>query len=130
LVGLEGFEHAYPRELSGGMAQRVALARALVSQPPALLLDEPFGALDAMTRETLTTALEGIVTATGTTAVMVTHSIAEAVFFADRVVVLSSRPGRITRIIDVTLPRPRSWMMESSAAFGQTVGDVREALAG
>jgi NitT/TauT family transport system ATP-binding protein len=130
LVGLTGFEHTYPRELSGGMAQRVALARALIMQPPALLLDEPFGALDAMTRESLTTALEDIVTATGTTAVMVTHNIAEAVFFADRVVVLSPRPGHVTSIIHVTLPRPRNWKMESNPAFGEKVGDVREALAG
>lgn len=130
LVGLEGFEHTYPRELSGGMAQRVALARALITQPPALLLDEPFGALDAMTRETLTTSLEGIVTTTGTTAVMVTHSIAEAVFFADRVVVLSQRPGRVKAIIPINLPRPRSWLMESTADFGGWVGEVREALAG
>jgi NitT/TauT family transport system ATP-binding protein len=130
LVGLEGFEHAYPRELSGGMAQRVALARALITQPPALLLDEPFGALDAMTRESLTTSLDGIVSATGTTAIMVTHNIAEAVFIADRVVVLSPRPGRITSIVDVKLPRPRSWKMESSAEFGALVGKVREALAG
>lgn len=129
LVGLNGFEHAYPRELSGGMAQRVALARALITQPPALLLDEPFGALDAMTRESLTTSLESIVTTTGTTAVMVTHNIAEAVFMADRVVVLSPRPGRVAGIIDVHLPRPRSWQMESIAAFGELVGEVREALA-
>jgi NitT/TauT family transport system ATP-binding protein len=130
LVGLEGFEHAYPRELSGGMAQRVALARALITQPPALLLDEPFGALDAMTRESLTTSLDGIVSATGTTAIMVTHNIAEAVFIADRVVVLSPRPGRITSIVAVKLARPRSWKMESSAEFGALVGEVREALAG
>jgi NitT/TauT family transport system ATP-binding protein len=129
LVGLAGFEHAYPRELSGGMAQRVALARALITQPPALLLDEPFGALDAMTRESLTTSLEGIVGATGTTAIMVTHSIAEAVFFADRVVVLSPRPGRVKNSIAVSLPRPRNWKMESSAVFGALVGDIREALA-
>lgn len=129
LVGLNGFEHAYPRELSGGMAQRVALARALITQPPALLLDEPFGALDAMTRETLTTSLEAIVGAAGVTAIMVTHSIAEAVFFADRVVVLTARPGRVKAIIAVNLPRPRNWKMESSATFGAVVGDVREALA-
>lgn len=129
LVGLNGFEHAYPRELSGGMAQRAALARALITQPPALLLDEPFGALDAMTRETLTTSLEVIVGAAGITAVMVTHSIAEAVFFADRVVVMTARPGRVKTIIAVNLPRPRNWKMESSATFGAVVGDVREALA-
>ncbi len=128
LVGLGGFEHAYPRELSGGMAQRAALARALITQPPALLLDEPFGALDAMTRESLTTSLEAIVTATGTTAVMVTHNISEAVFLANRVVVLSQRPGTVIHEVDVNLPRPRTWKMESNAEFGALVGEVREAL--
>lgn len=129
LVGLSGFESAYPRALSGGMAQRVALARALVMQPPVLLLDEPFGALDAMTRESLTASLEGILRATGTTAVMVTHNIAEAVFLGDRVVVCSPRPGRVAGEVKVDLPRPRAWEMERTAQFGELIGGVREVLA-
>lgn len=128
LVGLSGFESAYPRELSGGMAQRVALARALVTQPPVLLLDEPFGALDALTRESLTASVEGILRHTGTTAVMVTHSIAEAVFLADQIIVSSSRPGRVVGTVQVTLPRPRAWAMESQPEFGQYVGLVRSML--
>ncbi len=129
LVGLIGFEQAYPRELSGGMAQRVALARALITRPPVLLLDEPFGALDAMTRESLTASVEGILRETGTTAVMVTHSIAEAVFLADHVVVCSPRPGSVVGNVPVGLPRPRAWTMESWPEFGALVGRVRELLA-
>jgi NitT/TauT family transport system ATP-binding protein len=129
LVGLSGFEGAYPRALSGGMAQRVALARALVTQPPVLLLDEPFGALDAMTRESLTASLEDILRSTGTTAVMVTHNIAEAVFLSDRVVVCSPRPGHVAGEVRVDLPRPRTWEMERMARFGELIGSVREVLA-
>lgn len=128
LVGLSGFERAYPRELSGGMAQRVALARALITHPPVLLLDEPFGALDAMTRESLTASVEGILRETGTTAVMVTHSIAEAVFLADQIVVCSPRPGSVVGSVHVGLPRPRAWAMESWPEFGALVGHVRELL--
>ncbi|GIV85102.1 MAG: ABC transporter ATP-binding protein [Candidatus Roseilinea sp.] len=129
LVGLGGFERAYPHELSGGMAQRVALARALITRPPVLLLDEPFGALDAMTRENLTALVEGILRETGTTAVMVTHSIAEAVFLADHVVVCSPRPGSVVGNVKVGLPRPRAWAMESWPEFGALVGRVRALLA-
>lgn len=128
LVGLGGFEGALPRELSGGMAQRAALARALIAQPEVLLLDEPFGALDAMTREALTASLESIVRATRTTAVMVTHNIAEAVFLSDQVLVCSPRPGRVIAAVPIDLPRPRAWSMERSATFGDAVGAVREAL--
>ena len=99
-----------------------------MTQPPVLLLDEPFGALDAMTRESLTASLATIVRDTGTTAVMVTHNIAEAVFLADRIVVLSPRPGLVAGVVDVTLPRPRAWTMESTPAFGAHVGRVREVL--
>ncbi|BCX05805.1 MAG: ABC transporter ATP-binding protein [Candidatus Roseilinea sp.] len=129
LVGLTGFERAYPRELSGGMAQRVALARALITHPPVLLLDEPFGALDAMTREGLTASVESILREMGTTAVMVTHSIAEAIFLADQVVVCSPRPGSVVGTVPVRLPRPRAWAMESWPEFGALVGCVRELLA-
>jgi NitT/TauT family transport system ATP-binding protein len=129
VVGLSGFEGVYPRALSGGMAQRVALARALITRPPVLLLDEPFGALDAMTRETLTASLEGILRDTDTTAIMVTHNIAEAVFLGDRVVVCTPRPGRIAGEVEIDLPRTRGWDMERTAQFGELIGHVRELLA-
>jgi NitT/TauT family transport system ATP-binding protein len=129
LVGLSSFAQAYPKELSGGMAQRVALARALITQPPVLLLDEPFGALDAFTRESLTTSLERIASDARTTVVMVTHNIAEAVFLADRVVVLSPRPGQVAGIVSINLTRPRGWNLESSTEFGAYVGATRMLLA-
>ncbi len=107
LVGLDSFEQAYPKQLSGGMAQRAAIARALINQPQVLLLDEPLGALDALTRLHMQRELEGIWSRERVTAVLVTHDIEEAVYLADRIVVLSPRPGRIKREIKVPLSRPR-----------------------
>ncbi|MFI8890401.1 ABC transporter ATP-binding protein [Streptomyces paradoxus] len=107
LVGLKGFEKSYPHELSGGMQQRVGIARALVTKPEILLMDEPFGAVDAMTREAMQAELESIITETGQTVVFITHSIDEAITLGDRVVVVSNRPGTIREVVDVELPRPR-----------------------
>ena len=107
LVGLTGFEKSYPYELSGGMKQRVGIARALVSEPDILLADEPFAAIDAMTREAMQSELERIVSKTRQTVVFITHSIDEAITLADRIVVISFRPGRIKEVVDVNLPRPR-----------------------
>ncbi|NUR89973.1 MAG: ABC transporter ATP-binding protein [Nonomuraea sp.] len=107
LVGLAGFESSYPRELSGGMQQRVGLARALVADPRILLMDEPLGAVDALTREVMRGELERIIAATGKTVVFITHGIDEAIQLGDRIAVFSSRPGTIREIVDVDLPRPR-----------------------
>jgi NitT/TauT family transport system ATP-binding protein len=107
LVGLTGFEKSYPYELSGGMRQRVGIARALVSEPEILLMDEPFGAVDAMTREAMQAEFEKIIAETGQTVFFITHSIDEALTLADRVVMVSNRPGRVKEIIDVDLPRSR-----------------------
>jgi NitT/TauT family transport system ATP-binding protein len=128
-LGLQGFEHALPRELSGGMAQRAALARALLRQPPLLLLDEPFGALDAMTRESLTAMLDTLRMQAHSALVMVTHSISEAIFLSDRIAVMTARPGRLHTVLPVDLPRPRSWEMQRTPAFGALIGHVRDALA-
>ena len=108
LVGLTGFEKSFPYELSGGMRQRVGLARALVSDPQVLLADEPFAAVDAMTREAMQAELERIIAKTGQTVVLITHSIDEAITLGDRVVVISHRPGTIREVVDVKLPRPRA----------------------
>jgi NitT/TauT family transport system ATP-binding protein len=128
LVGLQGFEHNWPRELSGGMAQRVALARALVHDPDLLLLDEPFGSLDALTRERMWTELSRIWQKRRKTVVMVTHSIEEALFLADRVLVLSARPGKIKLDLKVDLPRPRKDEVRYTAQFGRQAKKLKEAI--
>ncbi len=128
LVGLEGFENNWPRELSGGMAQRVAIGRALIHDPGLLLLDEPFGSLDALTRERMWTELLRIWQARQKTVVMVTHSISEALFLADRVLVLTQRPGQVKLSLTVDLPRPRREEMRYTAHFGKLARQLKEAI--
>jgi NitT/TauT family transport system ATP-binding protein len=130
LVGLTEFVDRYPDQLSGGMQQRVAIARALAEKPRLLLMDEPFGALDEMTRERLQGELSRIATDTGAAVVFVTHSIPEAVFLSDRVVVMSPRPGRITDVIDVPFRGKRDEALRESAQYFKKVTAVREALHG
>jgi NitT/TauT family transport system ATP-binding protein len=129
LTGLSGFEKALPHELSGGMQQRVALCRALLHAPPVLLMDEPFGALDALTREQLNTELHRIWKETGTTILLVTHSIAEAVFLGTRVEVMSPRPGRLVRSFEVDLPAERDYAeIMTDPRFGALTTQIRELL--
>ena len=124
-VGLDGFEDKRPFELSGGMRQRVALCRALLLDPPMLLMDEPFGALDALTREQMQSDLLGMWQKTQKTVLFVTHSISEAVFLSDRIIVMSARPGKVQEIIDVDLDRPRGVHIRDAPEFGAIVHRVR-----
>ena len=130
LVELGDFMRHYPYQLSGGMQQRVAIARALALQPALLLMDEPFGALDEMTRERMNSEVLRIWQQTGTTIVFVTHSIPEAVFLSTRVAVMSARPGRITHLVDVDLPQPRNELTREEPRYFELVTEVREALRG
>jgi len=128
MVGITGFERRRPRELSGGMRQRAAIARALSYDPGILLMDEPFGALDAITRDTMNNELQRIWMETGKTIVLVTHSIGEAVFLADKIVLLSPRPGRVQEIIDVPFPRPREQAVHREPEFQRLVAYLRGKL--
>jgi NitT/TauT family transport system ATP-binding protein len=128
LVGLAGFERRYPRELSGGMRQRAAIARALASDPQLVLMDEPFGALDAMTREAMNLETQRIWLRQRCTILLVTHAISEAVFLGDQVVLMSPRPGRVAHITEVTFPRPRDPDLQTTAAFQDIVRDLRHRL--
>jgi NitT/TauT family transport system ATP-binding protein len=128
LVDLKGFEDKYPFELSGGMRQRVSIARALIHDPSILLMDEPFGALDALTREVMNEEVLKIWDRTKKTVFMITHSISEAVFMSDRVVVMSPRPGRVIAEVDIPLPRPRKLDMLSEERFGVLTKELRRLL--
>jgi NitT/TauT family transport system ATP-binding protein len=128
LVGLHGFEHALPRDLSGGMAQRVAIARALVQDPDILLMDEPFGSLDAITRERMGEELLRIWETDHKTVILVTHDISEAVYLADRVLVLSARPGSVKLDLPIPIPRPRQPSVRYTADFGKLATTLRDAI--
>jgi NitT/TauT family transport system ATP-binding protein len=128
LVGLEGFENKYPHELSGGMQQRNAIIRALIHDPAILLLDEPFGALDALTREQMNLLLQRVWMESRKTALLITHSIPEAVFLSDRVVVMSQRPGRVLEVIAIPESRPRALGLTATAQYARTVERIRALL--
>ena len=127
-VDLGGFEKALPYQLSGGMQQRVAICRALLSDPPLLLMDEPFGALDALTRERMNLELQRIFGLGQKTVVLVTHSISEAVFLSDRIVTMTPRPGRIAEIIENDLPRPRTLETYDAPQFSEYAGHIRKLI--
>jgi NitT/TauT family transport system ATP-binding protein len=129
MVKLEAFAGHYPHELSGGMQQRVGIARALVHDPALLLMDEPFAALDAMTRENMMMELQRIWLGTGKSVLFITHSIPEAVFLSDRVVVMSPRPGRVVQTLPIELPRPRTMATMGSARFAELCGELRQVFA-
>jgi NitT/TauT family transport system ATP-binding protein len=128
VVGLQGFEHVYPSELSGGMAQRAAICRMLITEPEVLLLDEPFSALDELNRDLMNMELQRICANRNATAFLVTHSIAEAVILSDVVYVMRPRPGRIVETVPIDLPRPRELDMINTKAFGEIVGHIRGRL--
>jgi NitT/TauT family transport system ATP-binding protein len=128
LAGLDGFEHAYPHQLSGGMQQRAAICRALLLDPPLILMDEPFGALDVMTRERMAFELSKIWTVNRNTVLFVTHSITEAVLLSDTIVVMSARPSRILDIVDVDLPRPRDVSVLEHPRFIELSARVRSGI--
>jgi NitT/TauT family transport system ATP-binding protein len=128
LVGLKDFEHRYPWELSGGMQQRVALVRALIHDPAILLMDEPFGALDALTREAMNVELQRIWMESRKTVVFITHSTSEAVFLGDRVMVMTPRPGKVEDMLEIDLPRPRSLDVMTTEKFGTYVRRIRKSL--
>jgi len=128
LIGLKGFENKYPRELSGGMQQRVAIGRALIYNPALLLMDEPFGALDAITREEMSHELLRIWDKTRKTIIFITHNITEAVFLGDRVAILTPRPGRIARIVDIDLPRPRTPEVKLTPRFSELSKEIYDLI--
>ncbi|NYT43885.1 ABC transporter ATP-binding protein [Alcaligenaceae bacterium] len=127
-VGLDGFSDKYPRELSGGMRQRVGICRALIHDPPVLLMDEPFGALDALSREEIALDLSRLCESSGKTVLFITHSIHEAVFLSDRVIAMTSRPAKIAKDIIIDIPRPRTPAQEQSREFGNYIREIQSLL--